>query len=418
MEAGRKVMMRENKKHRHYGWIMAGGGLLLLMVFMGIVNNCYALFIIPVTESCGFSRSQYSVCQSLIFLLIMLSSAISWKIYERVGILTTIRAAAVALTVSYFSYSFAGTLPAFYILSMIVGFCMGLTTTVAIPLLLSGWFQEKYGFALGISLMGSGIGGTIFNPLANALIHLCSWQKAYQVLALIMAVIALPIVFFVFRLNPADTYSKTSGVNPSESSKHDTSFISTAAICMIAVVCIFSIVCTALIYTITPYLQDIGYSAESASFCASASMAILAAGKLLEGWFLDHVSLKNCTYLAFASTAIGLIGLMFAQHPLMLFPVFLGIFLGCPYGTVAVPVIAGSVSKNQTSGRAAVSIFTAAANLGSAVSPALAGIIFDSFGSYRPLFLISAAAVIAAMLPLGNMMGQSGQKNRHSPPIP
>ena len=176
MEYGGKMRMERNEGQNRYGWAIVIGGLLLLMVFMGIVNNCYALFIIPITESFHFTRSQYSVCQSLVFLFIMLSSAISWKIYQRVGILTAIRTAAVVLIVSYFCYSFAQSLPVFYLLSMIVGFCMGLATTVAVPLLLSGWFQEKYGLALGISLMGSGIGGTIFNPAANMLIDLFKWQ--------------------------------------------------------------------------------------------------------------------------------------------------------------------------------------------------------------------------------------------------
>ena len=404
MEYGGKMRMERNEGQNRYGWAIVIGGLLLLMVFMGIVNNCYALFIIPITESFHFTRSQYSVCQSLVFLFIMLSSAISWKIYQRVGILTAIRTAAVVLVVSYFCYSFAQSLPVFYLLSMIVGFCMGLTTTVAVPLLLSGWFQEKYGLALGISLMGSGIGGTIFNPAANMLIDLFNWQRAYQILALIMAAVALPIVFFVFRVNKSNAENMASNYDPSEEQPSEKSFLNRTAVSLLAIITIFAIVCTVLIYTITPYLQDIGYSAGVASFCASGSMAILAVGKLLEGWLLDHTSLKTCTYLAFASTAAGLIGLVLSKNPFMLLLVFLGVFLGCPYGTVAIPVAAGSICQRQADKRAAVGIFTAATNLGSAVSPALAGMVFDSFGSYSPLFITSAVIVIAAMIPIKKIM--------------
>lgn len=397
---------REEMKKKQSGWCIAVGGLLLLMVFMGIVNNCYALFIIPITESFHFSRSQYSICQSLVFLFMMLSSAMSWKIYQRAGFLTAIRTAAVTLVVTYFCYSFAEALPVFYVLSMVIGFCMGLTTTVAVPLLLSGWFKEKYGLALGLALMGSGIGGTVFNPAANAFIYAFGWQRAYQLLALIMAAVALPIVFFVFRLKEPEAWGEPAEDGQMESCSAGSSFLTWTTVCFIVIIAVFSIVCSTLIYTITPYLQDIGYSADTASACASASMAVLAAGKLLEGWLLDRISLKRCTSLAFVCTALGLAGLVFAENPVILPTVLLGILFGCPYGTVAIPVAAGSVCEREDSKRAAVGIFTAAANLGSAVSPALAGVVFDVFGSYRPLFAVSAVLVLAAVIPVGKIMKQ------------
>lgn len=388
----------ESSQHKNfsYSWLIGIGMLLVLMVLMGIVNNCYSLFIIPVTTSLGFSRSQYSICQSLIYLFCMLGSANCWRIYKRFGLLATIRTACVILVIAYFFYSQAATLPVFYLISCIVGLCMGLTTTAAAPILLRGWFREKYGLALGIAMMGSGIGGMVFNPLAELLMTRSSWRVAYMGLAAIMACIAFPVIFFIFRENTGSPGTQHMEAAASSADARDPACDRVGRsrkIGMMGMILIFSIAATTFIYTLTPYLQDIGYSGKFASMCASASMAVLAVGKIVQGVLLDKLSLRSCSKLAFGFTLLGLVSLVAFWHPVMLFPVFLGVFMGCPYGTVAIPALAASISADEEIQNENTSHFTAVVNLGAAISPALAGFAFDLTSSYVPLFVGTAISV-------------------------
>ena len=382
-----------------YGWVVVAGSLLLLMVLMGIVMNCFAIFIIPVTESMGFSRSAYSVCQSLNFLCCMVSAANCWKLYQRFGLVRTIRIACIVLIGAYFMYSQAHSLLTFYLISSVIGLCMGLTTTAAVPMLLRGWFRDRYGMAVGVAMMGSGVGGMIFNPLDQKIMVVADWRVAYMVLAGAIAVIALPVVFFIFQEGPgfAGDEKKESAVKVGDISAP----VSSARKSGIMVLLLIHAVCsTVLFFTVTPYLQDIGYSAEFAAACASVTMAVLAVGKLLQGVLLDRLTLRSCTAIALISMVMGLVALAFFRSPIMMIPVLLAVGLSCPYGTVAVPAVACFFSRGEEQERAMTGQFTAVVNLGCAVTPALSGMVFDAMESYVPLFVCAGALVFLCVFSL------------------
>lgn len=370
-------------------WSIVAGAFLLQMVFMGVVNNCYSLFIIPVTESMGFSRSAYSLCQSLNYLFCMGSAALGWKLHDKIGFMPTLRLGCLLVVIPYFLFSTAKSLPVFYLLSALIGMGMGLTTTAAMPIVLRQWFPDHYGTALGIALMGSGVGGMLFNPVANTLLERFGWQSTYGILGLILGLVSLPIVWFVLKENPQ--YSNAA--RNQKDTKSRAYRVTGRRGAFLAVLLLFSITCTVLIYTLTPYLQDIGYSSGFSAGVASASMAILAAGKLLQGMLLDKWGMRRCILIAFVTNCLGLVALSIGRFwtlPLVL----LCIFASCPFGTVAVPAMAAFASNEEQERAAAIGVFTAVTNLGSALSPYLAGICHDTFQSYVPLFVICAVLVL------------------------
>lgn len=385
-------------------WSIVTGAFLLQMVFMGVINNCYSLFIIPVTESMGFSRSAYSLCQSLNYLFCMGSAALGWKLHDRIGFMPTLRLGCLLVVVPYYLLSMAKSLPVFYLLSALTGLGMGLTTTAAMPILLKQWFPDHYGTALGVALMGSGVGGMLFNPIANYLLQQYGWQSTYGILGLILGIVSLPISWFVLKENPQ--YSSVP--QGQKNAKSHAYKITGRRGAFLAVLLLFAITCTVLIYTLTPYLQDIGYSADFVAGFVSASMAILAVGKLLQGMLLDKWGVRRCILIAFATNCLGLVALSIGKTwilPLVL----LCIFASCPFGTVAVPAMAAFASSEEQERAAAIGVFTAVTNMGSALSPYLAGICHDTFQSYVPLFVICAGLVLLSTLAMAVMIkkGQS-----------
>ena len=90
------------------------------------------------------------------------------------GIATTL------LALSFFLYSQSTQLIHFYLLSIVLGIGSAGTHVIPVALLITNWFKEKRGVAIAIALAGSGIGGMLFNPVANYLITTYSWQSAYR----------------------------------------------------------------------------------------------------------------------------------------------------------------------------------------------------------------------------------------------
>ena len=63
---------------------------------------------------------------------------------------------------------------------------------------ISRWFQEKRGLALGIALVGTGIGGAVAKLIAEELINSVGWRMAYVGIGFLPLIVALPIALLAF----------------------------------------------------------------------------------------------------------------------------------------------------------------------------------------------------------------------------
>jgi MFS family permease len=65
--------------------------------------------------------------------------------------------------------------------------------------IIAGRFERARGAALGLAMIGSGVTGLVAPVLANALIERLGWRGAYASLGALPLIIALPLVFALFR---------------------------------------------------------------------------------------------------------------------------------------------------------------------------------------------------------------------------
>src|SRR5215510_8524698 len=63
--------------------------------------------------------------------------------------------------------------------------------------LLSQWFDQARGRAMGVAYLGIGIGGAVVPLLANRLTQQFGWRVALQILGWLMIAVALPAAYFV-----------------------------------------------------------------------------------------------------------------------------------------------------------------------------------------------------------------------------
>jgi len=79
-------------------------------------------------------------------------------------------------------------------------FALGITLAGIIPSMkiITNWFVQNRGIAVGLLLVGSSLGGAIFNPLAGRFISAYEWRVALVILGLITAVLIIfPLIFLV-----------------------------------------------------------------------------------------------------------------------------------------------------------------------------------------------------------------------------
>ena len=394
-------------------WSIVAGGFIFFFMTMGLYSNCFSLYIIPITEDLGFTRGQFSIAQTMIFASGIVCSLTAPKLFKSFGIINVIKVAAVLGSVSYFIESMATQLWQFYVLSFIEGFCMGLTCSMPMAILLAEWFKENTNTAVGITAVGSGIGGSILNIIVNSIITNAGWRASFRIMGIAALVVNCIPAFVLLKRNPealekekaAREAAALSGDDGGRAKKSSTPVDPRAM--RFGIFSMFISFCGCIImYVAVPHLRDLGYSSSFTALVSSGSMIALAAGKFVYGILLDRIGIKRCFRMSQIISALGMLTLIFFRNPLMLVPLYIADALSCSYGSVGVPAASTyfAVGDNRSE---TLGIIMAMGSVGGALSTTVAGFVFDAAGSYVPVFAVCAVLVLI-MIPLAQKMFYKG----------
>ena len=403
------------EKKLFYGWVIVAACCIVMATTMGIVSNCNSLFIKPICDDLGVSRQSVSTMLSLMSRGSMGASFFAGKIFNEDNIVRIMRVAILLMVIAYFANSFASNIYLLYGTYLVNGIAMCLVTILPMTFLINNWFSDKVGLALGLASMGSGFGGAIFNALAGQLITNMGWRNTYRILAIIMAALSIPCIFFLLKLRPEDM-----GLSPYRDPKlHENENVGAETVrsapltgytyrvarkmpiyWIIAVIAILLGVCMNTMYaSVSPHLQDKGYSLVFSANFMSIGMLAMAAGKILLGRVFDRFGVRIAFCWACLTLALALLGLWMCNLTPMLALVVLGIAFGCIFGAVVFPMsIPGIFGKKDY--RAIMGPYSRMISLGGVFAPIFSGRMYDTFGSYDIAYivcLVIMAAVIAVL---------------------
>ncbi len=275
------------------------------------------------------------------------------------------------------------------------------------------WFDKKRGLALGIGGSGVGLGIVVIAPLAAYLISSFGWRMAYIVIGLIALLIVIPLSRLL-RKNPheigalpdgAKSYSGEIGIEEpkTEDSTHLTGFsllqaFRTSNFWLFGSIWFLLSFCYLLLLThIVPHATDIGIPFMEASTILSVIGASIIAGRLLMGRVSDSIGRKT-TAISCALLQVGAIIWLIWLQDLWMFYIF-GIVWGFNRGGLDPPLTAmiGDTFGLRNIG-VIIGTIQVAWGIGSAVGPAVGGLIFDVSNSYSIAFLAGAVAMLAVAL--------------------
>lgn len=378
-----------------------------MAVDVGIVSNCGSLFIKPIAADFGVARTQVSTMQTIMALAYAFVSFNAGKIFTRPDLGKILKIDLFVLSIAYFSYSLCTKLWQFYALAALIGVAYALLGVVAFSVIIPNWFVEKRGRAIGLSFMGSGIGGMIFNYLAGNWIVQYGWRTTYQILAVCLFVIMAPFVLFVLKIKPSDIGLEPYGAKHMEGigeagEEEGMTFKDarkTSSFWIIALAGAAVGMCTnTLIQTISPHLTDIGYDTVFAATVVSLAMGSLAFGKLALGSLYDTLGSKKTTLLSNLTMTIGLTGLLFSYYKPAILGIFVGASLGVAFMSVAFPILIQNLFGRREY-TAIYGFITGATGLVTVVMPMVNNMVYDKAGSYNPayIFHIALSLIVAVV---------------------
>lgn len=387
----------------HYAWVIAASGLIITAVAVGMSVNCFSLFVIPVSTDLGFTRAQMGVCQTINALGFAVTALFSGWLFRKINLNTIMRVSVIVMASAYFCYSRATKLWMFYLCAVFGSTSASLLTWVPLSVVIGNWFEKKRAFAIGFSFMGSGVGGMIFSSAGSRLIESIGWRHTFVVMAVVIAVVLIPLLLFVVRAHPSDKGMKAygesegEGASISESEKAGTTIKEAARNVrlygILFFVLVFGIATNGFTATFVPHLEDVGYTRIRAGELYSVYMLILAIGKVLTGSLFDFFGAKKTTLLGTVLMVVTLTGLIFAKYSLVIAVMLVCSGVGNCFSTVGLPVLARAVygKKDYAS---FTGIFNTVGNIGSTLAPTYLGLLRDASGSYSFGYLSFVALLV------------------------
>jgi len=335
-----------------------------------------------------------------------LSSPIAGRLLERVEargvILAGTLLSGAGLIVASRANAFAPMLVAYTIL----GLGLGLSTFVPTALVISNWFGERRGVALGIVMGGQSLGGMVMAPLVSWTIARTGWRAGELVLAAPMFAIVIPLVFALVRSYPpeaspsatpraeavvGDPFADVPGLEVPQALRTRSFWM------IVAAQFLFPLAGAGAFVHMVAYLAGIGYSDAAAAMSLSLVLLFATVGQPLMGVVADRISGRRALALAFALLALSLVMLLAAGAAAILvaFVLIFGLIVAGPI-VLSPLVVAESLGLKRYGSLMGLVGFPF--TLGLALGPLAAGMIYDLTSSYARAFELCAAISVVGVV--------------------
>jgi MFS family permease len=380
-----------------YGWVIVGAGIVITCIGMGAMLSL-GIFLQPITEAMGWSRTGVSTVSLLNFLSMGVGSFLWGALSDRFGTRSVVLSGGVLLGVGLVAASRAATLGQFQLLfGVLVGLAAG---SFYAPLIATTtrWFTLNRSMAVSLVSAGLSLGSAAVGPLARWLITGYDWRTAMLVIGELAWVVIIPAALLVREppaVRPAGAPAGSAG--PDGPGFTVAQALRTPQFAAIALT--FFCCCAAHsgpIFHMVANIMDHGIGAMAAATVFSMAGVGSLSGRILCGFIADRIGAKRMLLAGLALQALA-VSLYLGSRELTSF-YGLALMFGFAYGGV-MPLYAILV-REYFGARIMGTVFGAVAfvsTLGMAVGPVAGGWLFDAFGSYFWLFMGSFGIGLGAV---------------------
>ncbi len=364
---------------------------------MGAITNCSGIFVKPMSESLGYSRSALSMIYSLYSIGQVMIALFSGKIFARFKVSSVMQVSCLTAGIGLAVMGIGRSLAVFYTVALLIGLGMGGLCMVPVSLLIKSWYKAGYGLALGIAMSGSGLGGMLFSLIFVNGIQRMGWRSCYLIAAFAQLVILFPMIRFWVKEAPEVKNIDTSRRGAGDQGMEVREILKDYRFWLFAAASVVTYASVSTIHqSAAAYLSDLGSSTEQISLITSGGMLSLAAGKIVLGRIYDRTNARCGTLVCAACGLIALTCMICFQSAFAPY-VYIAFFgVGYSFGSITYPIVTealfGSRSFAGING-----IYNAVGSLSLSAGVMAASGIYDLYGDYAIAFKLFFILSIAAM---------------------
>ena len=399
----------------YYGWVVVGAAGTAVFARMAPNITTLTIFILPLSAEFGWSRTLISGSVSVGALAaLVLSPAVGWCI-DRFGARPVLVVSVLVLGLAMTSMAWATVPLTFYIAFASARVVFHTSAPIGASTVSARWFIKKRGRAIGIVFLCGAIGGLVFTMLSAQMIEHFSMKTAWIVIGLVVfGVSVAPSLLLVIERpedmgllpdneNPSVAVEERDLLSPVEENHENDSWTfpeaaKTKAFWMLffagmAMFCVN----TGTNVHIGAYYLDQGLTLTVAAVAISIGWIVSACGSVVWGWVLEKIEARRAYSVVFMILCVSTVYLLTVDSTA---------------GALVAAILIGSVSSGSNViiaimyanyfGRNSLGRIRGVSEtgvlLGQATGPLLAGILFDSRGSYSLVFLLFGGIALAGSL--------------------
>ena len=390
------------KKSLHYGWVIAIGCMLSLTFTQGLVFNAFGLFIVPICEELGCSRTSVTVCQTMFQISGMVASFSAGILYSKFRLKRVMEICSVVTAAALIGFTFARTTLVMTVLSLIMGLFGQVMGWIPTSIFINNWFDKDRNTATGLAMTGSNVGGALFSVLTGIIIGDLGWRMTYRLFAVAGFVLLFVINFIVMKERPEDVGLKPYGAGDGAAEARELVLTGPGVKKVLRMPAFYMICASSFLLcmssnsvnaTLSAHMRDMGMAESTASYMFTVYMAGVFFSKLLMGRLFDRIGLTKTLVLGAVAEAAGVVLLIFSRTVIIAAAAGIVVSLGNAMGPLMSPAITRELFGSRDYS-AITGYLATATSVGGMIAVTAMGVVRDAAGSYTPGYIVLAPLVL------------------------
>lgn len=202
--SGRDAFALRANQSIFYGWVMLAVAALGMFASGPGQSHLFSVFVTPISEDLGISRTSVSSAYALATLVASLGLPYVGRLVDRYGARAVGICVAVAFGLAQVAFGWVANLVLLTLGFGALRFLGQGSVMLCCANLVSQWFSRRRGFALSLMAFGFSLSMAVHPPLAQWLTDAVGWRAAWTWLAVLTWVLLLPAFVLLVQNRPED----------------------------------------------------------------------------------------------------------------------------------------------------------------------------------------------------------------------
>jgi MFS family permease len=381
-----------------YRWVIVAAGAVMGCIALGAMFSLPVL-LRPIATSTGWSTTGVSAAMTVGFLAMAVGSVAWGALSDRIGARWTSLMGSILLGIGLALASVATSLTGF---QLAFGLLVGLATSaIFAPIMacVTGWFVTQRSLAVSLVSAGFGVAPLTMSPWVAWLADSHDWRRVLQLVAVLVVSVLVPVSLLVRRPPALEHPSAPGGDAASAIPALPIGQLIRSPQFIVLVLTNFFCCAThsgPIIHTVS-YAVTCGIPMITAVTIYSVEGLAGLGGRIAFGLAGDRFGARRTLIVGLLMQAFFAAFYYFASSLSVFYAV--AVLFGFTYGGV-MPLYAVLARENfpLTMMGTVIGGTAMAGSLGMATGPVIGGWLYDTFGNYGPLYLVSWGFGIIAVL--------------------